>query len=95
MQAQALTVLLDTHLTAGAPDTALRHGRRAQNLHRATGHRHGEASTALLVGHALHATGDPTAATRSWRHARDLFTAIGAPEATDADADALLNPHPR
>ena len=66
----------------------MQNGRRAPYLHRATGHRHGEARTALLVGHALRAT-DHVAAIRSCRDARDLFTALGAPEA--ADAEALLH----
>jgi hypothetical protein len=82
---QALTTLLDVHLTAGDRDAALDSGRRALGLHRATGHRHGEARTALLLGHALHAT-DPAAAARSWRDAGDLFTALGAPGAADASA---------
>jgi DNA-binding SARP family transcriptional activator/tetratricopeptide (TPR) repeat protein len=85
---QALTTLLEVHLAAGDPAAAVDNGRRALDLHRGTGHRHGEARTALLLGHALRAT-DHVAATRSCRDARDLFAALGAPEA--ADAEALLH----
>ncbi|HYS35434.1 MAG TPA: BTAD domain-containing putative transcriptional regulator [Pseudonocardiaceae bacterium] len=84
--AHALTTLLDAHLTAGNLDKALDHGRRALHLHRSTGHRHGEAGTALLLGHAFHATDDTTAAARSWRDAATLFKALGAPEIGDVEA---------
>ena len=86
--AQAYTTLIEVHLAAGNPDAAVDDGRRALDLHRATGHRHGEARTAYLLGHALRAT-DHVAAARSCRDARDLFTDLGAPEA--ADAEALLH----
>jgi DNA-binding SARP family transcriptional activator/tetratricopeptide (TPR) repeat protein len=63
--AHALTTLLDAHLTVGNLDKALAHGRRALRLHRATGHRDGEARTALLLGHVRHATDDTAAADRA------------------------------
>jgi DNA-binding SARP family transcriptional activator/Tfp pilus assembly protein PilF len=85
---QALTIRCEVQLAAGDPAAAVDSGCRALDLHRATGHRHGEARTALLLGHALRAT-DHAAATRSCRDARDLFVALGAPEA--ADAAALLH----
>ncbi|WP_330273607.1 tetratricopeptide repeat protein [Lentzea sp. NBC_00516] len=53
--AQALTVLLDVHLTSGDLPQALACGERALALHRSTGHRHGEARTAQLLGHARQA----------------------------------------
>jgi DNA-binding SARP family transcriptional activator/tetratricopeptide (TPR) repeat protein len=85
--AEALTVLLDIHLHAGQHARAVECGHHALALHRTTGHRHGEARTALLLGHALEAT-DPVAAQAVWHTAATLFTDIGAPEA--AEAWALL-----
>ena len=83
--AQARTVLLDAHLTAGDLAAALAEGARALDLHHAAGHRHGEARTALLLGRARHAVGDPAAAD-SWKDALTLFSALGAPETEDAEA---------
>ena len=84
--AQARTVLLDTRLTVGDLAAALADGAGARELHRATGHRYGEARTALLLGRAQHAAGNPAAAVESWRDALTLFSALGAPEAGDAEA---------
>ncbi|MDX8035524.1 BTAD domain-containing putative transcriptional regulator [Lentzea sp. BCCO 10_0856] len=50
--ADALTVLLDIHLTNGDLPQALACGERALALHRSTGHRRGEARTALLLDRA-------------------------------------------
>jgi tetratricopeptide (TPR) repeat protein len=87
--ALALTTLLDINLSTGNVPRALAYGQRALTLHRVTGHRHGEARTALLLGHVLHAAHRPAAAHAAWRTAATLFTDIGAPEA--AVAHALLN----
>jgi hypothetical protein len=72
----------------------LAHGRRALRLQRATGHRHGEARTALLLGHVLHARDETAAAIDSWRAAAVIFKTLGAPEAKDAETRAQL-PRPR
>jgi hypothetical protein len=81
-------VLLDVHLTRADLPQALACGDRALALHRFTGHRLGEARTALLLGHALQADAQADAARASWRTAETLFTDVGALEA--ADARALL-----
>ncbi|MGW4213842.1 AfsR/SARP family transcriptional regulator [Lentzea sp. NPDC004789] len=83
--AEALTVLLEIHLHTGDRERAAACGHHALALHRATGHRLGEARTALLLGHAL----EPAAAQAAWRRAAMLFTDIGVPEA--AEARALLS----
>ncbi|MGM1058964.1 tetratricopeptide repeat protein [Saccharothrix sp. Mg75] len=91
--AHALTVLLKVHLDTGDLGRALTCGRRALALHRSTGHRHGEASTALLLGHALQADGQPHAAGTAWHCAAALFTAIGTPETERALLHGDLDPN--
>jgi DNA-binding SARP family transcriptional activator/tetratricopeptide (TPR) repeat protein len=83
--AEALTVLLQIHLHTGDHERAAAYGHHALALHRTTGHRLGEARTALLLGHVL----EPAAAQAAWRRAATLFTDIGVPEA--AEARALLS----
>ncbi|MET9633488.1 tetratricopeptide repeat protein [Lentzea sp. NPDC006480] len=49
--AEALTVLLEIHLRTGDHERAAACGQQALALHRITGHRYGEARTALLLDH--------------------------------------------
>ncbi|MET8764184.1 BTAD domain-containing putative transcriptional regulator [Lentzea sp. NPDC004782] len=83
--AEALTVLLEIHLHTGDHERAAAYGHHALALHRTTGHRLGEARTALLLGHVL----EPAAARAAWRRAAALFADVGVPEA--AEARALLS----
>ena len=74
--AHALTTLLDAYLTAGNLDKGA--GPRPPRPAPPSPHR--PPGTALLLGHAFHATDDTTAAARSWREAAGLFRALGAPK---------------
>ena len=91
-QEEALLELAHVHLAAGRPHIALARATAAAAIARRCGHRSGEAHAELLLGLALNAMPGATDKTgetgetgetgaQHLRHAYDLFTALGSPEA--------------
>ncbi|HEU4422490.1 MAG TPA: tetratricopeptide repeat protein [Pilimelia sp.] len=81
-EGHALTALANTHLAMDQLGKAAFHARQAVELHRDTGHRLGLAHALLALGHAARDTDGGQAGRPEWDEALALFTAIGAPEAT-------------
>ncbi|MQA82543.1 MAG: tetratricopeptide repeat protein [Streptosporangiales bacterium] len=80
----ALTVLTAALVGLGRFDEAIEHGTEALRRHRETGYRLREARSLCYLGDARHATGDTVAAREDWQQARDVYTAIGSAEVTEA-----------
>lgn len=89
LRAQALTLLAGAVLAGEDPVRAAELAEEALLGHSRCRHRLGEAQTRLVLGHARARAGSRDAARAHWRHARNLFAELGAPEA--AEAAALLD----
>jgi hypothetical protein len=79
-----LTILADVALATGDGPQAATCALQAIDIQRTTNHHLGQARALLALGHALHHTGDPAAA--SWQEALALFVSVGTPEADEARA---------
>ncbi len=84
-ETELLLDLADTLALAGQATAALEQGRQALRGFRRIGYRFGEAEALARLAGLLHRAGDP-AATAHWHQALDIFTSLGAPEATDVRA---------
>jgi tetratricopeptide (TPR) repeat protein/transcriptional regulator with XRE-family HTH domain len=81
LEGRAMTALATVHLAARDIDAAMRWAHAAIAVHRETGHRPGEADTLLVLGHALHQTGDLTLGREQWQEAVTLYSSIGSADA--------------
>ncbi|MGP4097970.1 tetratricopeptide repeat protein [Nonomuraea sp. KM90] len=75
------TLLAAIHLADGEEEQGMLAGERAANLAARSGQRLEHARALLLLGRARLRTGDRRGGRECWRHAHDLFSAIGTPEA--------------
>jgi DNA-binding SARP family transcriptional activator len=82
-EGQVLTALAEIRLGQARRDDARAYAEAALESHRTTGYRLGEAQTLAVLGRLELAGGDPAAAQRLRKAARELFEDIGAPMPAD------------
>jgi Flp pilus assembly protein TadD len=85
LEGRALATVAGIRLDRNDVDQAIHDANEAVAVHRETGDRLGEARTLVLLGRALHRSGQSDAALSQWRQALALFTELGTP-----DADRVL-----
>jgi tetratricopeptide (TPR) repeat protein len=78
VEGEALTALARAALERTEPAVAAGHARRALTVHRATGHRKGQAQSLDLLGQAVGATGEEDPAPY-WREALEILETLGTP----------------
>jgi DNA-binding SARP family transcriptional activator/tetratricopeptide (TPR) repeat protein len=89
-ETHALNALGEVSLAMGRAADALSHHTGALDLARQAGEKREQARAHDGLGNAHEALGDQARARRHWQRARELYTAIGAPEAEQAQAKLSL-----
>jgi tetratricopeptide (TPR) repeat protein len=82
----ALTALAEISIARAVRPEAIAQVNQALQLHRATGHRLGEARALRTLGDALYEGDGVSDALPYWREALSLFTVIGSPEAAEVSS---------
>jgi tetratricopeptide (TPR) repeat protein len=77
--ARTTRYLADVYNQVGLTSDALRAYQEAKRVQRSIGDQRGEADTLMGLGAAELTAGDRTAASHSWRSARDIFVALNEP----------------